>query len=220
MPHRIRPPRRKDAIATRARLVRAALDLFTADGYRGTTTLDLADRARTAEATIYRHFTGKESLYNEALREALRFGVGLVREGERAAAGAGAAKGRSGDGCRARLARIAGGLVDRAAEDPALVLMLLRRPSGPPLDDVNLQLTREFRDGLAQAIAGGKQEGSVRAGSAELWSAVWLALATFAVERVTSREWSPGHPNVAQTLEAAWNAIAYRAGAAERGVPG
>jgi AcrR family transcriptional regulator len=207
MSRRIVPPRRKDAIATRARLVRAALELFTADGYRGTTTLDLAARARTAEATIYRHFSGKESLYNEALREALRFGVGVVREGERE---------RGGGSCRERLARIAGALLDRAAQDPALVLMLLRRPSGPALDDPNLQLVREFRDGLAQTIAGGKQEGTVRAGSAELWAAVWLALATFAVERVTAREWSVGHPSVSLTLDAAWNAIAYRAGAVER----
>jgi len=44
MVQRIRTPRRKDAIATRGRLVRAALELFTADGYRGTTTLDLAAR--------------------------------------------------------------------------------------------------------------------------------------------------------------------------------
>ncbi|MEZ4586959.1 MAG: TetR/AcrR family transcriptional regulator [Gemmatimonadales bacterium] len=193
-------PTRKDALATRGRLVRAALELFTTDGYRGTTTLELAARARTAEATIYRHFRGKDALYNEALREALRFGVGLLRpgEGERDAL------------CRDRLDRLARGLVHRTATDASLVLMLLRRGVAPALDEANLQLTREFRELLAQIIAGGKQEGRVRAGSADLWASVWLALVAFAVDRVAAREWSAEHPNVGQTLDAAWDAIAHR----------
>ena len=50
----------------------------------------------------------------------------------------------------------------------------------------------------------------MRSGSAELWSAVWLALVGFVVERVAAGEWSADHPNVGLALEAAWEAIAYR----------
>jgi hypothetical protein len=59
-------------------------------------------------------------------------------------------------------------------------------------------------------VAAGKQEGSVRSGPAELWSAVWLALIGFAVERVTAREWTPDHAHATQVVEAAWDAIAWR----------
>jgi len=188
-------------------LVRAALELFTTDGYRGTTTIDIAAKAGTAEATIYRHFSGKEALFNEAFREGLRFGIAVVREhaGER------------GTGCRERLLAIGRGLIQRAARDPAVVAILLRRPTQATLDEASLTLSREFRDLLGQVMAGGKQEGTIRAGSAELWSAVWLALVTFAADRVAARDWSPDHPSVSQTLEAAWDAIAYRPDASSPG---
>lgn len=198
------PPKRKDAIATRARLVRAALDLFTSQGYRATTTIDLAARADAAEATIYRHFTGKDALFNEALREALRFGVSLAREGERT----------RGLACRERLQRIGRGLVEGAGRDPALVLMLLRRGPGPPLDEANGHLAREWTGLLTQAIAAGKQDGTVRAGAAEVWASIWLAVVAHAVERVAAHDWRADHPNVGLALSSAWDAIAYRGGAA------
>jgi hypothetical protein len=47
----------------------------------------------------------------------------------------------------------------------------------------------------------------VRPGPADLWVAVWLAVVSFAVERVCTREWTPDHPQAAQAVEAAWHAI-------------
>ncbi len=194
-------PRRRDAVATRERLVRAALELFTTDGYLATTTLDIAGKASTAEATIYRHFSGKDALFNEAYREAARTGLALLHPPDV----------ERGQPVRDRLQRLARRIVERATKDPATITMFLHRINPRVLDETSLRLTRDFRDGLTQIIAGGKQEGSVRAGSAELWSAVWLALVTFVVDRVTAREWSLEHPSVAQTLDAAWAAIGYRA---------
>ena len=193
-------PRRRDALATRERLVRAALDLFTSAGYLATTTLDIAAQATTAEATIYRHFSGKDALFNEAYREALRVGIALLQPTD----------GDRGLPIRDRLHRLGRRLVDRAGKDAAIVIMLLHRINPRVLDEQSVALTREFKDGLTQIIASGKQEGSIRAGSAELWSAVWLALVTFAVDRVTAREWSLDHPSIGQTLDAAWSAIGYR----------
>lgn len=193
------PLKRKDALLTRERLVRAALDLFTAQGYRATTTLEIAARARIAEATIYRHFPGKEALFNEACRQALQWGIALVKSGER------------GNGSvRERLHRIARALVEQVPKDRALVVMLLRRPDGAPVEEPTAHVAREFREGLAQLIAAGKQEGAIRAGSADLWAAVWLALMGFVVERVAAREWAIEHPGVAATFDAAWDAIAAR----------
>lgn len=193
-------PRPRDAQATRARLIRAALDLFTAQGFRATTTPEIAQRAGVAEATIYRHFPGKDALLVAACVEALSFGRGLVALEE-------AEHDRD---TRAALGRIGRRLVEGAERDPALLRMLLRPPEEALLEEPTRRATREFRGALEQVMAAGKQRGQVRPGSAELWAAVWLALAGFVVERVAAKEWSREHPNVEQALEAAWEAIAYR----------
>lgn len=195
-----RTGQRRDAVATRKRLVRAALELFATQGYHATTTPAIAARAHVAEGTIYRHFPGKEALLNEVYREAQRWASRLVMEGEAV----------RGEPTAVRLGRIAQRLIATAQTDPALVRMLLRPRDAVDLDDRSRESLREFRSGLALVVATGKQQGVVRAGSADLWAAVWLALVGHAVERVAAREWTPEHPHTLQVVEAAWDAIAAR----------
>ncbi|MCL4864556.1 MAG: TetR/AcrR family transcriptional regulator [Gemmatimonadales bacterium] len=200
---------RRDAVATRSRLVRAALELFATQGYHATTTPAIAARARVAEGTIYRHFDGKEALLNEVFREAQRWASRLVLEDE----------GVRGVTPADRLRRIAHRLVATAQGDPALVRMLFRPRDAVELDDRSREALREFRSGLALVVATGKQQGAVRSGSAEVWAAVWLSLVGHAVERVAAREWTPDHPHTAQVVEAAWDAIATRVTAGEPRAP-
>jgi AcrR family transcriptional regulator len=195
-----RPHHRPSGRATRSRLVRAALELFTEQGFRATTTPELARRAGVAEATIYRHFSGKEALLNAAARDAVAWGLSLVSAGE----------------TEHRLdAEVALGLIGRelvqmAEQDPALVRMLLRPPEESLHEEGTRQAIRDFRVGLQQIMAAGKQRGRIRPGSAELWAAVWLALAGFVAERVAAKEWGVDHPNVELALESAWQAVVYR----------
>ena len=197
---RLNPPRPRNAQATRGRLIRAALDLFTSQGFRATTTPEIAQRAGVAEATIYRHFAGKDALLVAACVEAQSFGRGLVALEEA----------EHDPDTRAALTRIGHRLVEGAERDPALLRMLMRPPDEAlPVEPIRRAM-REFRGGLEQIMAAGKQRGQVCPGSAELWAAVWLALAGFVVERVAAKEWTREHPNVEQALEAAWEAIAYR----------
>lgn len=57
-------PRSLDRSAdTRQRLIEAALDLFGAQGFEGTTTRQLAERAKVNLAAIPYHFGSKEKLY-------------------------------------------------------------------------------------------------------------------------------------------------------------
>ena len=49
----------------RTRILQAALRLFAAKGYEGTTTKDLASAANVAEGTIFRHFANKKAILVE-----------------------------------------------------------------------------------------------------------------------------------------------------------
>jgi AcrR family transcriptional regulator len=190
-------PTRRDGEATRQRLLRAALELYTTVGFRATTTPAIAARAGVAEGTIYRHFSGKEHLLNEVFRGAQHWGATIVRESQ-------------GEGAPGRLHQIARTLFDTAARDAALTRMLLRRRDEQHLDEKSREAEREFRDALQNVVAGGRSEGAVRSGPVELWTDLWLALVAFVAERIGARDWTPDAPPVGMALDAAWDAIAAR----------
>ncbi len=49
----------------KTRILKAALRLFARKGYDGTTTKDLAETAKVAEGTIFRHFSNKKAILAE-----------------------------------------------------------------------------------------------------------------------------------------------------------
>jgi AcrR family transcriptional regulator len=195
---------RRDGDATRERLLRAALELYGSNGFLGTTTPVLASRAGVAEGTIYRHFTSKEHLLNEAFRRAHKWALELLAA-------------LDSDRLRRapeRLALLARQLVEATVADPPLVRMLLSTTHEPFLDEHSRAARRDFRSGLVQLVAMGKSDGQVRPGPAELWASVWLAIVSYAVERVATGEWTAESAPMALALEAAWDAIATRPGGA------
>jgi AcrR family transcriptional regulator len=198
LPHR-------DGDATRERLLRAALDLYTTLGFLRTTTPALAERAGVAEGTIYRHFRSKKHLLNEAYRLAHRWGLDALSalESDRTRK------------APERLALLGRQVVDLASHDPALVRMLLSTANEPFLDEPSRGARRELMDGLIQLVAMGKSDGQVRSGPAELWAQVWLLVVGFAAERVAAGEWTSESAPTGLALESAWDAVA----AQERSVP-
>lgn len=189
---------RRDGEGTRQKLLRAALELFTGEGFLASTTPLIAQRAGVAEGTIYRHFSSKEHLLNEVFRGTQRWATGVVREvdADRSLR------------ARERLDRIARRFVETAERDPAGARMLFRRRDEQYLDPPSRDAAREFRDAVQQVVAAGKADGMVRAGPAELWTSVWLVVLAFVIERVSSREWTLEQPQVGQAIDAAWSAIA------------
>src|ERR1700732_4004862 len=155
-----------DGAATRQKLLRAALELFTTVGFRATTTPEIAARAGVAEGTIYRHFSGKEELLPPAYREAQAWGLELVRGQD----------GDKGLPPRERLLGVARRLVVAAERDPAMIRMLLRRRDEGYLDDGSRGAAREFREALQSIVASGKSDELVRPGAAELWTSGGLGV--------------------------------------------
>jgi len=181
---------------TRQRLERAALDLFTSQGYHATTTPQIARKAGVAEGTIYRHFTSKQHLLNELYRAAARAAAKVVADGDAA-----------GGAPREKLTAAGRGLVAAAASDPAVSRIFFLDRHGTLLDEESRKTARDFRLALEGVVAQGKAAGSIKVGTAELWAGVWLGIVTFALERVIAREWGSDHAGVTQALDAAWDAI-------------
>jgi AcrR family transcriptional regulator len=182
--------------ATRARLLVAALDAFVSHGYHGTTTALLAERTGIAEGTIYRHFPGKDALYAAVARQAWEQVTAALLEEPPARVSA-----------RERLALAGRRLVREAAAAPAVVRFALGPDHRDRLDEPARAAADRFREAVVQLVASGKQEGTVRSGSAELWAAVWLAVVSAACDRVARGEWPADSPNVELALEGAWSAI-------------
>lgn len=55
--------------SAKARLIDAALDLFSSQGYAGTTTRQIAEFARVNEVTLFRHFGSKQGLLLAAIED-------------------------------------------------------------------------------------------------------------------------------------------------------
>jgi len=182
---------------THQRLARAALELFTTQGYHVTTTPQIATKAGVAEGTIYRHFASKQQLLNELYRSGARWAAKLVRDADALRAPA-----------REKLGELGRALVAGAGREPAVAQLFFVQRHGVLLDDESRKAARDFRLGLESLMAQGKAEGSVKAGAAELWAAVWLGVVVLLVDRVSAREWPPDHAGLPLTLDAAWDAIA------------
>lgn len=182
---------------TRQRLVRAALELFTARGYHDTTTPQISKKAGVAEGTLYRHFDSKQHLLNELYRGAARWAVKLAKDADALKVGP-----------REKLAELGRDLVSGAARDAAVARLFFIHRYGELLDDESRKAARDFRLALESLVAQGKADGSVKPGAAEVWAAVWLGVVSLAIDRVSAKEWPETHAGVALALEGSWDAIA------------
>lgn len=188
--------RKRDPQGTRDRLVRAALELFTTQGYHASTTPEIAAKAGVAEGTIYRHFASKEQLLNEIYRAGVRVFTTIVREVP------------VGLPCAERLERIAGGWREVAVRNPHLVRLVFVNRVRSLLDPRSRDAARELREEIDKLIASGKAAGLVRPGAAEVWADIWLQLIGLMLERVANKEWAPDQAAPRLAVESAWAAIA------------
>lgn len=187
--------RKRDPKGTRDRLVRAALELFTTQGYHASTTPEIASKAGVAEGTIYRHFASKEQLLNEIYRAGVRVFTTIVRETP------------VGLPCAERLERIAVGWRDVAVRNAPLVRLVFVSRLRNLLDPRSRDAAKELREEVEKLIASGKSAGLVRPGAVEVWADIWLQLIGLMLERVANKEWVPDQAAPRLAVESAWAAI-------------
>jgi len=188
--------RRRDPKGTRDRLVRAALELFTTQGYHASTTPEIAAKAGVAEGTIYRHFASKEQLLNEIYRAGVRVFTTTIRDTPSALP------------CAERLERIATGWREVAIKNPHVVRLVFVSRVRSLLDPRSRDAAKELRDEVEKLIASGKAGGLVRPGAVEVWADVWLQVVGLMLERVANKEWTPDQAASRLAVESAWAAIA------------
>ncbi len=187
--------RKRDPKGTRDRLVRAALELFTTQGYHASTTPEIAAKAGVAEGTIYRHFASKEQLLNEIYRAGVRVFTTIVRETPVTLP------------CAERLERIAAGWRDVAVRNPHVVRLVFVSRVRTLLDVRSRDVARELREEIEKLIASGKSSGLVRPGAVEVWADIWMQLVGLMLERVANKEWAPDQSAPRLAVESAWVAI-------------
>ena len=149
MRDRISAPERRQLI------IQAALTLFSQKGFRGTTTREIAREAGVSEATIFKHFATKETLYSAIIDV-------KARAEEVLAAASRAAAARDDAGV---LTAVATTILSRVEKDPAFMRLLLYSAlEGHALSEMffatHVKRTHRF---LADYIASRIQEGAFRA---------------------------------------------------------
>lgn len=135
--------------AMREKIVQAAIALFAAHGYAGTSTRAICEAAGITKPVLYYYFRSKQQLYRELVAEIFGYYRKILVR---------AAEGRG--NLRTRLARIIAAGFDAARQDPARVAFLLRmifaREENIPVFDY----VREFDEQRA-VIARVIREGTV-----------------------------------------------------------
>jgi AcrR family transcriptional regulator len=145
-----RPTERTEArrTQTRATIVRAALELVAAGGYREAQVAAVAQRAGVATGTVYRHFPSKADLLTEVFRVASQHEVDAVAEAT-AAAGGGEATAPE------RLTAAVETFARRALRGRRLAWALLAEPVDPAVEAERLQFRRAYAHVFAATIAEG-----------------------------------------------------------------
>jgi AcrR family transcriptional regulator len=135
---------------TRARIVRAALELVAHGGYREAQVAAVAERAGVATGTVYRHFPSKAELLTEVFRVASQREVDAVAQ-------------TAGDAAAApeRLAAAVATFARRALRGRRLAWALLAEPVDPAVEAERLQFRRAYAQVFERAIADGVAAGDL-----------------------------------------------------------
>jgi len=134
----------------RDRIVRAALDLIRYGGYREASVAAVAEGARVATGTVYRHFPSKAELFAEVFRVASQHEVDAVAEAMSAHTDA-----------QSRIAAAVETFAGRALRGRRLAWALLAEPVDPAVEAERLVFRRAYAQVFSAALKEGISDGSL-----------------------------------------------------------
>jgi AcrR family transcriptional regulator len=139
-------------LATRERIVAAALAQMGEGGYGSAGVQAVAARAGIAVGTVYRHFPSKGELFAEAFRRASQRELDVV-------VGVSEADDRS---ARERVAAGVETFARRALAGRVLAYALLAEPVDPAVEAERLRFRIGYRDAFARVLEDGVRDGELR----------------------------------------------------------
>lgn len=156
-------PRRQQqrSIKTKQKLLDAALEAFSENGFKGTSTRDIAERAGVHHPLITYHFKNKEELWRAAAKYVFRdFVAGLTQAQEKHAS----------DCPKARFAAMIRIYVHYAATHPALHKIILQESSypNPRLEWLVEKFLQPLSEVAVEHVADLQQKGVMPAGDPAL----------------------------------------------------
>src|SRR5918992_2702871 len=152
MPYRPTEKTESRRLATRERIVAAALSKVAAGGYSSAGVQAVAADAGVAVGTVYRHFPSKGDLFAEVFRRASQRELDVVVEVSRP----------DGRPASERVAAAGEAFCRRALAGPVLAYALLAEPVDPAVESERLRFRTGYRDAFARVLEDGVREGELR----------------------------------------------------------
>ena len=153
MPYRPTEKTEARRLATRERIVGAALERVGRGGYASAGIQPVAATAGVAVGTVYRHFPSKGDQFAEVFRRASQRELDVVVE-------VSAADGRP---APERLAAAVEAFCRRALAGPVLAYALIAEPVDPAVESERLRFRIGYRDAFARVLEDGVRDGELRA---------------------------------------------------------
>jgi len=178
----------------REQIIDVALSVFAVNGFNGTRTREIAEKAGTSEALIFRHFKDKEDLYHTALGEMLDLHSTAIDCREAIA---------SKDDYRV-FGTFAKHVFDFNRNDPRSIRLMLfsALESSPTRGTFRPENRKTVMRLLEEYIRGRIEEGAFRKVNAQLASQLFLeAIIMFIVDREAAVTLPPGHFSNEETID-------------------
>ncbi len=167
VPYRRTPQVQARLDAQRAAILHAADELLAERGYAGCSVSAVAERARVATGSVYKHFPGKAELVVELFRNVVNHEVDAVK----------AAAAEPGTPAE-RVVALFETFAVRALKAPRRAYALLAEPVDPPVEAERIVFRRVFRDVAAEHIREGVRAGLLPPQDSVLTAAALVGAAT------------------------------------------
>jgi TetR/AcrR family transcriptional regulator, fatty acid metabolism regulator protein len=144
---------RAAAVDKRRQILDAAVRVFARQGFHATRVSDIADEAGVAYGLVYHYFRSKDEVLNELFVERWSLLLTAIEEADRA-----------GGSHRARLAAVAGFIIESYRHDPELMKVIIVEVTraANSFGRTHLPEIRRAYESIAKIVADGQEAGEFR----------------------------------------------------------